>query len=51
MLEDDAVFGVKESLIADFEQHDVSSLARKLGVSNPFRSVEANFVLVADAQK
>ena len=51
VLEDDAVFGVKESLIAVFEQHDDSVLATKLGVSNPFRTVEANFVLVAAVKK
>lgn len=40
-----AVFGVKQSLIADFK--DVNDLKRagELGLSNPFKSVEQNFVL------
>jgi protocatechuate 3,4-dioxygenase beta subunit len=44
-LDEDAVFGVKESLIADFKKVDNPKRAAALGLSNPFREVESNFVL------
>lgn len=44
-LKDDAVFGVKESLIADFKLVDDPQRAAKLGMPNPFREVEWNVVL------
>ena len=44
-LKDDAVFGVKESLIADFKQTNDQARAEALGMPNPFREVEWNFVL------
>ncbi len=47
-LKDDAVFGVKESLIADFKDVDDPKRAAELGLPNPFRSVEWNVVLKKD---
>jgi protocatechuate 3,4-dioxygenase beta subunit len=44
-LKDDAVFGVKESLIADFKTMDNPKKAAELGLPNPFKIVEWNFVL------
>lgn len=44
-LKDDAVFGVKESLIADFKMVDDAKRAAELGMPNPFREVEWNVVL------
>lgn len=44
-LKDDAVFGVKESLIADFKTVDDPKKAAELGMPNPFKTVEWNFVL------
>ncbi len=44
-LKDDAVFGVKESLIADFKMVDDPLRAAELGMPNPFREVEWNVVL------
>jgi hydroxyquinol 1,2-dioxygenase len=44
-LEEDAVFGVKESLIADFQHVDDSARAKELGFANPFWSVNWDFVL------
>jgi protocatechuate 3,4-dioxygenase beta subunit len=44
-LEDDAVFGVKESLIADFRRVDDPKRAVAMGLANPFREVEWNFAL------
>jgi protocatechuate 3,4-dioxygenase beta subunit len=44
-LKDDAVFGVKESLIADFKDVDDPNQAEALGMPNPFKTVEWNFVL------
>ena len=48
-LKDDAVFGVKESLIADFKDVDDPERAKALGMPNPFKSVEWNFVLAKEA--
>ncbi len=47
-LTDDAVFGVKESLIADFKDVDDPEKAKALGLPNPFKSVEWNFVLAEE---
>lgn len=47
-LHDDAVFGVKPSLIADFMLEDDPSRAGLIGVCNPFWSVEWDFVLASD---
>jgi len=44
-LQEDAVFGVKRSLIADFRRVDDPVEANRLGVGNPFWDVEWNFVL------
>lgn len=44
-LADDAVFGVKQSLIADFKLVDDPARAAKLGLPNPFRQVEWNVVM------
>jgi protocatechuate 3,4-dioxygenase beta subunit len=44
-LKDDAVFGVKESLIADFKMIDNPKKAAELGMPNPFRICEWNVVL------
>lgn len=44
-LRDDAVFGVKESLIADFRQSKDAARAKALGVAAPFWEVEWDFVL------
>jgi protocatechuate 3,4-dioxygenase beta subunit len=44
-LKDDAVFGVKESLVADFKKIDDPKRAAEVGLSNPFRAVEWNFKL------
>ena len=44
-LKDDAVFGVKESLVADFKGVNNAKRAAELGLPNPFKSVEWNFVL------
>ena len=44
-LKDDAVFGVKESLIADFTTVDDAKRAAGIGLPNPLRMVEWNVVL------
>lgn len=44
-LTEDAVFGVKHSLIADFQHMDDPEQATALGVANPFWEVDWNFVL------
>ena len=44
-LKDDAVFGVKQSLIAGFKSVDDSKRAAELNLPNPFREVEWNVVL------
>jgi catechol 1,2-dioxygenase len=46
-LQGDAVFGVKQSLIADFKKIDDPAKATELGFDAPFWSVEWDFVLVA----
>jgi hydroxyquinol 1,2-dioxygenase len=45
-LESDAVFGVKESLIIDFDKQDDAARAKTLGVQNPFYTASHDFVLV-----
>jgi len=44
-LRDDAVFGVKESLIADFRNSSDAARAQSLGLPAPFWEVEWDFVL------
>ncbi len=44
-LEEDAVFGVKESLIGNFEQVDAPAAAGSLGFSNPYWSLTWDFRL------
>lgn len=44
-LDSDAVFGVKESLIADFRTVDDPARAEEFGVPNPFHAVTWDFVL------
>ena len=46
----DAVFGVKDSLIADFVRMDDPVTAKELGLANPYWSVEWNFVLARNEQ-
>ena len=44
-LKDDAVFGVKESLIAGFSKNSDAARAKQLGFTAPFWQVEWDFVL------
>jgi protocatechuate 3,4-dioxygenase beta subunit len=44
-LDSDAVFGVKSSLVVDFERSDSEAEARELGVTAPFHRVHYDFVL------
>lgn len=48
-LDEDAVFGVKESLIADFRQIDDPSRAQRLNLPNPFWAVTQDFQMVRSA--
>ena len=48
-LSEDPVFGVKDSLIADFRKVDASDEAERLGVRAPFWKVNWDFVLVRTA--
>ena len=48
-LDTDAVFGVKDSLIIDFVHHDDPAAAEKLGLANPYFTVEHDFVLASAA--
>ena len=41
----DAVFGVKQSLIVEFQRHDDADRAAALNLSNPFWTAEYDFVL------
>ena len=50
-LHSDAVFGVKESLIADFRLVDDPAEAERLGFSNPFWAVTCDFVLAGAGQE
>jgi protocatechuate 3,4-dioxygenase beta subunit len=45
-LDDDAVFGVKSSLIEPFVRHESADEAAALGVRAPFYTLERDFVLV-----
>lgn len=47
----DAVFGVKESLLADFKHVDDPARAAELGFAGPFWSVEHDFVMARSARK
>ena len=49
-LPEDAVFGVKESLIADFIRDDNPAKAAALGFTTPFWAVEWEFVMAREAQ-
>jgi catechol 1,2-dioxygenase len=44
-LHEDAVFGVKEQLVADFRQVDDEAAAKALGFTAPFWSVDWDFVM------
>jgi len=44
-LKDNAVCGVKESLVTDFKMEDDPKRAADLGMPNPFREVEWKVVL------
>jgi catechol 1,2-dioxygenase len=46
-LKEDAVFGVKRSLVADFRRAEDQERAAQLGLSAPFWEVEWNFVLTS----
>ena len=48
-LAEDAVFGVKESLIADFRRVEDAKQVAALGLAGPFWSVEWDFTLAAKA--
>ncbi len=50
-VEEDAVFGVKESLIADFQRVDDAERAREMDLPNPFWSVNWDFALVPCADR
>ena len=41
----DAVFGVKESLLADFQSVEDAARAKELGFKSPFWDVDYDFVL------
>ncbi|MEM8654127.1 MAG: dioxygenase [Pseudomonadota bacterium] len=45
-IEGDAVFGVKDSLLADFVAADEPEMAQKYGMPNPFWRMSYDFVLV-----
>ncbi len=46
-IDSDAVFGVKESLLADFVKMDDAARAENFNVANPYWEVEFDFVLAA----
>ena len=48
-LDSDAVFGVKDSLVAPFVETDDEGRAAKLGLANPFFAAEHEFVLTTVA--
>jgi protocatechuate 3,4-dioxygenase beta subunit len=48
-LRDNAVFGIKEILVADFKTVEDPAQASELGLPKPFRSVEWNFNLSKSA--
>ena len=47
-IDSDAVFGVKESLIADFVKRDDAARAADLGLANPFWDVAFDFALARE---
>ncbi|GAA5128213.1 dioxygenase family protein [Pseudonocardia adelaidensis] len=47
-LDSDAVFAVKQSLVAEFAEVDDAEQARRYGVSSPFRAASVDIVLEAD---
>jgi len=49
-IESDAVFGVKQSLLADFVKVDDPDRAARFGVANPFWEVEFDFTLAPKTQ-
>ncbi len=46
-LDSDPVFGVKESLVLDFEEYNDQERSSQLGIGNPFATVTMDFVLVS----
>ncbi len=48
-IQSDAVFGVKQSLLAEFKRVDQPERARELGFDRPYYDVEHDFVLVPAA--
>jgi catechol 1,2-dioxygenase len=46
-LSEDAVFGVKDSLVANFQRIEDPARAKELGVASPFWLVDWDFVLMA----
>lgn len=50
-LSEDAVFGVKDSLVANLQQHEDSTQAAMLGVANPFWTVAWDFVLTPERKR
>lgn len=50
-LKDDAVFGVRKSLIGEFSQVDDPERAEHLGLPNPFWNAETDFVLAESGSK
>ena len=49
-LSEDAVFGVKETLIADLDKVDDPAEGNRLGIATPFWLISWNFTLAAKAQ-
>lgn len=49
-LDNDAVFGVKDSLVLDWKMNDSQAEAEKVGISAPFCDIEFDFVLNPAAQ-
>lgn len=47
-IDSDAVFGVKESLLVEFREHDDTSLGRDLGMEPPFCTAEFDVRLARD---
>ena len=48
-LDEDAVFAVKDSLIAKYQSVNDAALAKKLGMSNPFLKLAWDFHLAPEA--
>ncbi len=47
-IEDDVVFGVKESLIQDFPERDDAGMAARYDIPNPFRHVHYTIILAPE---